>query len=117
MQKNYFHSALIKGLQKYPLTQQEILEGNRLFLKFMELDSEKSEEWIRDCAQYDKSWDKLMEVALKIFSFWAENGSDINGLRSQYKHLMFHEVLNFNNLYRRSIKFVEQYNEWLSQQI
>lgn len=78
MKQNHFHPKYIKKLQKNPLTKDEILKGNRLFLRFMGYDHEKSEEWITECALYNKSWDELMNVALKIASFETEVSSEMN---------------------------------------
>ncbi len=116
MNTNYFHPEYINELGKNPLSQDEKLKGNKLFLKFMDLDDTKSDKWIIDCALYDQSWDELMKIALKITSFWTENSSDMNGLRFKYKHMMFHQIMDFNFLYRQSMAFVEAYNEWLPTQ-
>jgi hypothetical protein len=57
-----------------------------------------------------------MMVALRIDSFWTEEGSEINAERFNFRHLMFHQVMNFNFLYRRCMDFVEKYYNWLTKQ-
>ncbi len=116
MEKNHFHPEYIADIQQISLTKEEILKGNKLFLRFMDFDDNKSPKWIIECALYDRSWDELMKVALKILSFWTEEGSELNSLRFEYKHLMFHQVMDFNFLYRRTMRFVEKYYQWLPSQ-
>ncbi len=109
--ENLFHPEELTDLDRNPLTQAEILEGNKIFLKFMGLDNDKSDKWIIEYALYDRSWDELMKVARKIFSFWDEAISDLNVDRHNYKHLMFHQVMYRNDFYRKTVIFVKKYYE------
>ncbi len=81
----------------------------------MNLESEKTDKWILECANYDRSYNDLMEVARKIDTFWSKEMDWINGKKFEYKHMMFHQVLDFNYFYRRTVSFVENYYKWLEE--
>jgi|GEM_PF-2695813 len=107
--KKYFISSNSETSTEAPLSKEEILKGNALLLRFMDFDEEKSEQWIIKCALYNRSYDELMKVALKIDLFFDKDSLSLNNCSFQYKHMMFHQVMNFNYLYRRTVKFTEEY--------
>ena len=82
----------------------------------MDFDYKKTRKWIVECAQYDRSYGELMRVASKIDTFWDDKSSWINGKKFDYKHMMFHQVMDFNYFYRRTVKFVKEYYQWLSEE-
>ncbi|MBP9765863.1 MAG: hypothetical protein KBD12_01345 [Candidatus Pacebacteria bacterium] len=97
-----------------PLTKNETLEGNKLFLQFCGLDYQKSDEWIINCAGYDRSWEELMKIPEKIVSIWDENSGDYNSLRFRFKHMVFHEFMGRKEvLYRKCVEIVKKYFELL----
>jgi hypothetical protein len=108
--KNFF---TLKVEKSAPLTKEEIIEGNTLLLKFMEFDCDKSEEWILNCALYDKSYSELMSVALKIETFYDENYGSMNASKFNYRHMMFHEILDLSIFYRKTVKFVKEYFDFI----
>lgn len=113
---DHFKHVSARILQANELSEEEIFEGNSLLLKFMDLDCKKSRKWIIKCAQYDRSYGELMRVASKIDTFWDDKMTWINGKKSDYKHMMFHQVMDFSYFYRRTVKFVKEYYQWLSEE-
>lgn len=98
------------------LSSEEILEGNRLLLGFMEFDTNKSDRWIIECSLYDRSWDEIMKVAEKISTTYGEYSDGINSRIFYFKHMMFHEIIgNRNYLYKRCVNWVKHYNSVVSQ--
>ncbi len=100
------------------LSQEEILEGNKLMLDFMGFQSNKSDKWIIECSQYDRTWDELMKVAEKISITYGEYSDGINTRTFNFKHMMFHEIIGQrNNLYRKCVRWIKHYNEAVSKNI
>jgi|SRR3989337_3727754 len=114
--KKYFNEKNTGDSKPEPLTVDEKLKGNRVLLGFMDFDNQKSDKWIIDCGKYDRSYDELMKVAHKINTFFSDKSSRLNGKRFDYKHMMFHQIMDFNYFYRKTVEFVEVYNNWLSEQ-
>jgi hypothetical protein len=97
------------------LSQEEILEGNKLILDFMGFETNKSDKWIIECSLYDKTWDELMKVAEKISITYGEYSDGINSRTFNFKHMMFHEIIGQrNNLYRKCVRWIKHYNEAVS---
>ena len=111
---NYFNLDPTEGFGE-PLSEDEIFEGNTLFLKFMDFDYDKSRKWIINCALYDKSYTELMKVALKINTFWDKECSPINGIKAIYMHMIFKQIMDFNYFYRRTVKFIKEYYKFLEE--
>lgn len=103
-------------MEKTPdvLSREEILEGNKLMLKFVGYDDNKSDEWIIDCGKFDSSWDDLFEVCEKVSITHGDEMYEVNGKSFNFKHLMFHQVL-FNRpyVYRKCVDFIKTYNKWI----
>lgn len=116
MAKKFFTPENAQQLKKDPLSNEEIAEGNALFLEFLNLVKPLPNEI--EAAEFHLSYDKLIEVSVKIETFGVERSSDapmwINVKRFNYKHQMFHEILYFNDFYRSTVKFVKHYFRWLA---
>lgn len=94
------------------LSEEDILEGNKLMLWFTGLDTGKPDKWIIECALFDRSWDELMKVSEKISKTYGDYSDGINGRTFNFKHMMFHEIIgNRNFLYRRCVEWLKHYRK------
>lgn len=94
--------------QEEKLSDEEKIYGNKLLLKFMDFDCDKSDKWIINCSLYDRSYDELLKVAFKIskFEYPPEFEGQINKEVYMYNELTLSEIANLPNFYRKTVHIV-----------